>query len=145
MSYRAAADHIAKRYAKKLADYEAAITQRNAKQDEEREIRHRTALIAELLSIWITTDGTDRQRLNELSFQAFLWLPEDIAKDLSNTLAHKVGAPSVRDLLVRVRKHLIGEHDQLPANDVIVFLSNGQSTPQLTVSYAMNFRGRTGP
>jgi hypothetical protein len=107
-------DHsIAHEYAEKLALYQAKI-------DQQQEIRHRAALMADLLSSWLKT-GTDRDELNRLSFEAFLWLPEDIAQDLSKTLAHKPDAPSVRDLIIKTRQHLLGSQDSLVPNNVIVF------------------------
>jgi len=72
------------------------------------------------MSEWIA-DSPDHKRLNELSFQAFLWLPEELARDLSNTLSHKPGAKSVRDIIVAARKHLLGGSDALEAMYVITF------------------------
>jgi len=108
-------------YAKQLADYQALIDERSTAQQEQREIRQRAALIAELLSAWIAKPVPDRNELNRLSFEAFLWLPQNIATDLSNTLSHKPGAPNIRDLIVMVRKHLLGGGDSLLAHEVIVF------------------------
>lgn len=104
---------IAHEYARKLASYEAAIVQ-------QQEIRQRAALMADLLSSWLKI-GADRDELNKLSFEAFLWLPQEIAADLSNTLAHKPGAPSVRDLIIKTRQHLLGSQDSLTSPEVIVF------------------------
>jgi hypothetical protein len=104
---------IAHEYARKLASYEAAIVQ-------QQEIRQRAALMADILSSWLKT-GTDRDELNKLSFEAFLWLPQEIAADLSNMLAHKPGAPSVRDLIIKTRQHLLGSQDSLTSPEVIVF------------------------
>jgi hypothetical protein len=108
-------------YAKQLADYQAVIDEKLAAQQENREIRQRAALIAELLSAWIVKPVPNRDELNRLSFEAFLWLPQDIAVDLSNTLAHSPGSRNIRELIVMVRKHLLGPGDSLPARDVIVF------------------------
>lgn len=60
-----------------------------------------------------------------VTLEAFLWLPEDILHDLSNLLAHKPGAPDVRDLVIRVRAHLLVDAPvgtpALSARDVIIF------------------------
>jgi len=104
---------IAHEYAQKLAVYQARI-------DQQQEVRQRAALMADLLSSWLKT-GTDRDELNRLSFEAFLWLPEEIANDLSNTLAHNPRAPSVRDLIIKTRQHLLGSQDSLISSKVIVF------------------------
>lgn len=121
---------IGHEYSKKLADYQSQITQRELELQEQQEIRHRAALIADLLSHWVTNQGVDRDRLNKLSFEAFLWLPQDIAEDLSNTLAHQSGAPSIKDILVKVRRHLLGPTDTLPAGDVIYFDATVGTTNQ---------------
>jgi hypothetical protein len=97
-------------YDKKLSNYET-----------EKEIRLRAELIAELMSEWINTDKADVVKLNELTFKAFLWLPAELATDLSNTLSHKPGADDLRTIICKVRKHLLGNDDKLKNHEVIVF------------------------
>ncbi|WP_312244295.1 hypothetical protein [Stutzerimonas nitrititolerans] len=82
-------------------------------------IKAKAQLVAELFAEWLSYRD-DQRRLNQLTLEAFLWLPEDILHDLSNLLAHKPGAPSVRDLVIRVRSHLLGA-STLPAHEVILF------------------------
>jgi hypothetical protein len=84
------------------------------------EVRLRAELVADLMAEWIKKD-LDCHRLNQLSFQAFLWLPPQLARDLSNTLAHKSGADDLRSILQKVRKHLLGEADDLESLQIIVF------------------------
>jgi hypothetical protein len=86
----------------------------------DREVSLKAELIAELLSEWLSKD-IDYQRLNDLSFKAFLWLPPEIANDLSASLAHEQNAPDVRTLLNKVRKHLLGTEDTFVASSVIIF------------------------
>ena len=88
--------------------------------DHERDIQLKAELIADLLSEWISKD-IDYQRLNDLTFKAFLWLPPELANDLSNSLNHQKDAPDVRELIVKVRKHLLGQKDTFVAHNVIVF------------------------
>jgi len=88
--------------------------------EEQKEIRHKTELIAELLSEWINKNE-DKQKLNELTFKAFLWLPLEIASDLSSTLNHKSGAPNIREIITKVRKHLLSGDDKLEDCQIIVF------------------------
>ena len=98
-------------YDKKLSKFESDL-----------EIRLRAELVADLMAEWIKdTNQLDYHRLNQLSFQAFLWLPPQLARDLSNTLAHRSGADDLRSIIQKVRKHLLGEIDDLEANQVIVF------------------------
>ncbi len=86
----------------------------------EREVRLKAELIAELLSEWINKKS-DYQKLNELSFKAFLWLPPELAVDLSKSLSHKEDALDVRALIGKVRKHLLGADDFVEEFRVIVF------------------------
>lgn len=84
------------------------------------ELRLRAELVADLMAEWIKKD-LDYHRLNQLSFQAFLWLPPQLARELSNTLAHKPGSDDLRSIIQKVRKHLLGVTDDLEAHQVIVF------------------------
>ncbi|HEX2530527.1 MAG TPA: hypothetical protein VHK70_03565 [Burkholderiaceae bacterium] len=98
-------------YNKKLSKFESDI-----------EIRLRAELVADLMAEWIKdASQLDYHRLNQLSFQAFLWLPPQLARDLSNTLAHRPGSDDLRSIIQKVRKHLLGESDDLEAIQVIVF------------------------
>lgn len=98
-------------YDKKLSKFESDL-----------EIRLRAELVGDLMAEWIKdTNELDYHRLNQLSFQAFLWLPPQLARDLSNTLAHRPGSDDLRSMIQKVRKHLLGQGDDLEAIQVIVF------------------------
>ncbi len=89
-----------------------------------REIRLKSALIAELFAEW-TSLSQDRKKLRQLTFEAFLWLPEPLAKELSMILSHDDAALDVRDYIIQVRKFLLGQDDDLDKNKIITFgLSN---------------------
>ena len=83
-------------------------------------VRSRAALVGELLAEWLSHPD-DRKYMNRLTFEAFLWLPEDIAKDLTKLLSLQPNHPSVRDVIIKVRTHLLGNPDGLTAPEVIVF------------------------
>lgn len=90
--------------------------------ESQREIRLKGEIVAELLAQWIRTNGNlDYHQLNKLTFQAFLWLPKELAEDLSNLLSHKPGAKDVRQILIDIREYLHGKSDGLEPKDVIVF------------------------
>ncbi len=91
-----------------------------AKAEHNREVRLKAELVSELLSEWINKNE-DKQRLNELTFKAFLWLPPEIASDLSKLLSHKPDSPDVRGIVDRVRKHLLGKDDTLESHQIIIF------------------------
>lgn len=85
----------------------------------ELENKKRSELIASLFSEWLSCP-IDRKELNRLTFEAFLWLPDDIAKELSATLSHQEDAESVRKILLRVRNFLL-EGTDLDENEIIIF------------------------
>lgn len=90
--------------------------------ERQREIRLKGEIVAELLAQWIRKNGTlYYHELNRLSFQAFIWLPKDLAEKLSNSLSHKPGSQNLRDLIKEIRTYLQEEDDGFKARDVIVF------------------------
>jgi len=88
-----------------------------------RDIRLKSEIIAELVSEWIgkKDEYAEYKELNRLSFQAFLWLPAELAEELSNTLSHQKSSDDIRTILIKVRKHLLDKTDNLKPEDVIVF------------------------
>lgn len=60
------------------------------------------------------------KKLNLLTFEAFLWLPDEILEDLSAVLSHSPDAPDVRQVLSKVRKHLL-ELTNLGPGKLIIF------------------------
>lgn len=79
-------------------------------------------MVAELLAQWVRKNGKlDYYELNRLSFQAFIWLPKELAEGLSSSLAHKSGAKDVRETLKDIRTYLQGSDDRFKAQDVIMF------------------------
>lgn len=86
----------------------------------ELESRKKAELIAELLSEWLSFPDT-QVKLNKLTFEAFLWLPDDIAKDLSNLLAHTKDAPETRDILLKIRKYLLNNNTSIESKEIIIF------------------------
>jgi hypothetical protein len=84
--------------------------------------RERAQLVAELLAEWMATplDGgmstEQRARINKLSFEATLWLPEEIAAELSKVLQHDPTATNQFELLLRVRTLLSGPHNLTTKN-----------------------------
>jgi hypothetical protein len=90
--------------------------------ESQKEIRLKGEIVSELLAEWIRKEGElDYNLLNKLSFQAYIWLPKELAEDLSNSLTHKKGAKDVRLLLKEIRTYLQGNDDGLESKHVIVF------------------------
>jgi len=84
-----------------------------------REIRLKAAMIAELAAEWVSKPK-DQKRLRELTFEAFFWLPENLAVELSKILTHDDDAMDLRDFLIEVRRYL-GVNDDLEAWRIVTF------------------------
>jgi hypothetical protein len=90
--------------------------------------REQAALIAELFAEWATRstgEPINVKRLNQLTWEAFLWLPEEVARELSDTLAHNPGSKDIRGLLIDVRKVIQPRQDSLKPNEIILFSKEG--------------------
>jgi hypothetical protein len=48
-----------------------------------------------------------------------LWLPDEVLKDLSAVLSHSPDAPDIRQVLSKVRKHLLGPTNLGPEKFII--------------------------
>jgi len=82
--------------------------------------REQAAMIAELFAEW-QSKPVEKKRLNQLTWEATLWLPENVARDLCATLNLQPNAKTVKDLLIEVRKILKGKEDGLTPGSVIDF------------------------
>lgn len=82
--------------------------------------KEQAAMIAALLAEW-SANSVDKKRLNQLAWEAALWLPEDEARELSKTLSHGQSAKSAKDILIAVRKHMKGAEDGLTAAEIVHF------------------------
>ncbi|RAR75083.1 hypothetical protein C7420_101699 [Pantoea ananatis] len=84
------------------------------------EVRMKSALIAELMAEWVSKPQ-DQRKLRQLTNEAFLWLPADLADDLSKVLSKKEDAITYHEFFSRVRKHLLGDDDKLEAYKFITY------------------------
>jgi len=90
--------------------------------EEQQEMRLKGEIVAELLAEWIRKSGSlDYHQLNKLSFQAFVWLPKELAEELSKSLSLQPDSQDVRSLIKNIRTHLQGEDDGMESKHVIVF------------------------
>lgn len=95
-----------------------AISLENYKRSHE--VRMKSALLAELMAEWVSIPQ-DRKKLRQLTNEAFLWLPQDLAQELSKVLSHDPSTIGYRNFMKKVRVHLLGEDDGLEPNDIITF------------------------
>jgi hypothetical protein len=82
--------------------------------------RQKAILIADLISEWISLPS-DRKRLNQLTFEAFIWLPKETAMKLSGLLSHASDSPNVRDVIEEVRELIIGIDEKIDPKAIIIF------------------------
>lgn len=111
---------------KYILELEVYKAEQQAKQEAYRaqqQNKQKVEIIAELLAEWISRPE-ELTQLNKLTYQAFLWLPDDIAVELSRILSHHGKATSVPDIIVKVRKHLLND-TVITANDIITFRDKG--------------------
>ncbi|MCB4744194.1 MAG: hypothetical protein LGB07_00845 [Sulfurovum sp.] len=100
--------------------------QKILKTKNQKEIIFKSEIVAELLAEWIRKDkdgkyDADYYRLNKMAFQAFLWLPEKEAKELSGLLSHNNPKLSVRKMIKSIRTHLQGKEDGLGEDNINIF------------------------
>jgi hypothetical protein len=94
-------------------------------------VREQAALVADLLAEWLA-NPEDKKRLNQLTFQAALWLPAEAAKELTRTLIWAPGAKNVHEILLLVRGILQKTHGDLSAADLVVFADRSPSQAAVT-------------
>lgn len=86
--------------------------------------RDRAAMVAELFAEW-SSFPKDPKRLNQLTWEASLWLPANIVKEVSKRLSNSADAHDVREILVDVRKHLSTSPDDISAHEIVHFPKTG--------------------
>lgn len=96
--------------------------------------REQAAMIAELLAEW-SSGGHSPKRLNQLAWEASLWLPSDIVIELAKILCNSPEARPMKELLVDVRRHIKGGSDGVEASHIVHF-NPPPNTPELPPSTA---------
>ncbi len=103
-----------------LEEIKNANVKINEQDKRQHEIRMKSSLIAELMAEWVS-NPQDMKKLRQLTNEAFLWLPVELANELSKVLSHSDEAVSQREFFSRVRKHLLGRDDNLQADKFITY------------------------
>jgi hypothetical protein len=84
--------------------------------------KQKVELMSELLAEWIAIPRGEpiprekRTLLNRLSFQAALWLPPELAIELSKTIQLQPNAKSIFEIILLGRKVLTGDESLTPAH-----------------------------
>jgi hypothetical protein len=82
--------------------------------------REQAAIVAELFAEWIS-DPKDKKKLNQLAWEATLWLPDPIAKEVNKRLANKEDAADIRKILIDIKKHIHGKKSDLDWTKLVFF------------------------
>lgn len=106
--------------AKAMAEHKSLLDHSNVK-------RQKAALVAELLAEWTSPDP-DYTRLNKLTWEATMWLPETEARYLSNLLAHHENH-NIREMIAKSRSVIQGGRRDIEAAEVNFFRRPGVAQP----------------
>lgn len=90
------------------------------------EVKKKAELTAKLLAHWLAIKPEDsKEELNRLAFECYLWLPDDIAKNLCDLLAHNRREDvTVKSVIIEIRQHLNkkdNEYKSLTESDLTHF------------------------
>lgn len=98
-----------------------SIEQLKADLSFEQKKREQAALVAEAIADWIAypTEVEDIKKLQKLVWEATLWLPDDLAKDFNDMLAHK--EKTAKEMLVAVKSHIWQQQTELKPDDIVHF------------------------
>jgi hypothetical protein len=109
-------------YSKKIEDYRFSILQ-----------REQASKIASLLAKWAKYSAKEKtilkekelydyyEELTRLSYEISLWInDEELVKKIMVRLENKEGAPQNKELLIKIREHILGKKTkQLKAENII--------------------------
>ena len=112
--------YIKQHYDKQLDEYKKLISKELEDYKNSIVIKQKAALIAELFAEW-NSNPMDKKKLNQLSYEAYLWLPSNIAKDLTKTLTLTPNSPNAKEIMAAVRVHLLGNEEKIDAFDIVHF------------------------
>jgi hypothetical protein len=98
-----------------------SIEQLKADLSFEQKKREQAALVAEAIAEWIAypTEVEDIKKLQKLVWEATLWLPDDLAKNFNDMLAHK--EKTAKEMLVEVKSHIWQQETKLEPDDIVHF------------------------
>ncbi|MFH1440453.1 MAG: hypothetical protein ABIH18_00190 [Candidatus Omnitrophota bacterium] len=82
--------------------------------------REQAAMVASLFTEWSASEP-DYKKLNQLAWEATLWLPDKIAKDVNMRLNNAKNAKNVKDILIQVKDVIQGCKSNLKANEIVHF------------------------
>ena len=84
------------------------------------EKRIKATLVAELLAEWYS-DPNDRKKLNQLTWEASIWMPKKQIRKLNACLIHHKDAPTVMGIVADARKLILGGNETIDASEIVYF------------------------
>jgi len=82
--------------------------------------REQAAIVAELFAEW-ARNPDDSTRLNQLTWETTLWLPDNLALEVNRRLANDPNAKNVKEILVEIKGLLQGKKSTLDPNKIVHF------------------------
>ena len=99
-------------YTKQIEDYKSELA-RHAK----------IARVGEFFTEWVAPNP-DFVKLNGFAMELSLWLPSDLYHKLGRCICHESGAPTPKQILIDIRKNLLGEDaGDLKPEEIIHFIT----------------------
>jgi len=82
--------------------------------------REQAAMVAALFAEWIDKPAK-RKELNRLTWEATLWLPDELAAEVNKCLAHAPDAKNIKDILVDIKGIIQGRKSSLDPAVIVHF------------------------
>ncbi len=77
-------------------------------------------MVASLFAEWIDKPK-DTKKLNQLTWEATLWLPDKLAEEVNKRLANSAESVDIKQILVDVKKHIHGHKSTLDPTLIVHF------------------------
>jgi len=82
--------------------------------------REQASIVASLFAEWIDYPE-DTKKLNQLAWEATLWLPDKLAGEVNERLLNSSEALNIKQILVDVKKHIHGRKSTLDPTRIAHF------------------------
>ena len=86
--------------------------------------REQAAMVASLFAEWIDRPN-EHKELNRLTWEATLWLPDELAKEVNKRLANAPDAKEMKEILVSIKGIIQGRKSSLNPAEIVHFPKNG--------------------
>ena len=86
--------------------------------------REQAAMVASLFAEWIDRPN-EHKELNRLTWEATLWLPDELAKEVNKRLVNAPDAKEMKEILVSIKGIIQGRKSSLNPAEIVHFPKNG--------------------